>query len=316
MTARRALLVVAAAALAFPYVLNGAYALHIAILTMMNVVLASSLGLIVRTGQISFAHPAFMAIGAYGCTLMVDAGMSWWVAFALAVVLSGIVALLVGLPVLRIKGAYFFLVTFALLECIRLVVSYFRKPFGGSRGIIRIAAPTLTMPGLPTIDFARVPVAYYYLMLIICAVSLFVVFRIERTRYGRLFKAIAENDALAESLGVDLMKHKMLAFAVGCMIAAAAGAFYAPYFTFINPDSFSLSLAIFTIVYIIVGGTGKLAGSIVGAVVLTLLPEALSATSHYKMMVFSVCLILVVLFVPGGLVTIPARIQALMARKA
>jgi len=302
--------------LAIPLFVKSPYYLHVLIMVGMNVILAASLGLIVQTGQISFAHPAFMAVGAYGCTLLVtQAGFSYWFALLLASISAGIIAFLIGYPILRIKGAYFFLVTFAFLEFIRLIVTFFRHPFGGSRGIIRIPSPTISLPGLPRIEFVVGGIHYYYLILFLVAITLWVLYRMERSRYGRIFKSIAQNDLLAESLGINLMKFRLLAFVVGCFFAGAAGAFYAPYFTFINPACFSLTVSIFIIIYILVGGMGRATGAVVGAVVLTIVPEALRATGYYEMMIFSVLLIVVVLFLPGGLITLPSRVFSRSARE-
>lgn len=299
-----------------PFFVKSLYYLHVLIMVGVNVILAASLGLIVQTGQISFAHPAFMAIGAYTSTLLVTlAGLSYWLALPIAAAVSGGIAFLIGYPILRIKGAYFFLVTFAFLEFIRLIVTHFRYPFGGSRGIIRIPSPTISLPGLPRIEFVVGGIHYYYLILFLVAITLLVLYRMERGRYGRIFRAIEQKDILAESLGINLMKYRLLAFVVGCFFAGAAGAFYAPYFTFINPLCFSLTVSIFIIIYIIVGGIGSIAGAVVGAAVLTIIPEALRATGYYEMMIFAVLLIVVVLFLPGGLITLPSRVLSLSTRR-
>jgi len=295
--------------LMIPLFVKSPYYLHILIMVGVNVILAASLGLITITGQISFAHPAFMAIGAYTSTLLVTlAGLSYWLAFLLASITAGIIAFLIGYPILRIKGAYFFLVTFAFLEFIRLIITYFRYPFGGSRGLIRIPSPTIDLPGLPKVVFVVGGIHYYYFILFLVAVTLFVLYRLEKARYGRIFRSISQNDLLAESLGIDLMKYKLLAFVVGCFFAGVAGAFYAPYFTFINPISFSLTVSIFIIIYVIVGGMGSLTGGVIGAIALTVIPEALRATGYYEMMIFAVLLILVVIFLPGGLISLPSRV--------
>lgn len=302
--------------LAIPSFVKSPYYLHVLIMIGVNVILAASLGLIVKTGQISFAHPAFMAIGAYTSTLLVtQVGLSYWLAFLFASMTAGIIAFLIGYPILRIKGAYFFLVTFAFLEFTRLIFTFFRHPFGGSRGLIRIPSPTIDLPGLPRIEFVVGGIHYYYFILLLVAVTLFVLYQMERGRYGRIFRSIELNDMLAESLGINLMKYKLLAFVVGCFFAGVAGAFYAPYFTFINPICFSLTVSIFIIIYIIVGGIGRITGAVVGAAVLTIVPEALRATGYYEMMIFAVLLILVVIFLPGGLISLPYRVLSWLTRR-
>lgn len=302
--------------LTIPLFVKSVYFLHILIMVGINVIAASSLGLIVQTGHISFAHPAFMAIGAYTSTLLVTKiGLSYWLALPLAAITAGLVAFLIGYPILRMKGAYFFLVTFAFLEFIRLIFNYFRNPFGGSRGIIRIPQPIFDLPGLPKIEFTPSGSSYYYLILFLTAVTLFVLYRMEESRYGRIFKAIEQNDILAESLGVTIMKYNLLAFIVGCFFAGVAGAFTAPFLTFISPHLFSLHVAIFLIIYVIVGGIGSITGAVVGAVVLTVIPEFLRATGYYEMMLFAILLIVVTLFFPGGLISLPYRLRAWIAQR-
>ena len=294
-----------------PIFVKSPYFLHILIMVGVHVILASSLGIIVQTGQISFAHPAFMAIGAYTSTLLVmKVGLSYWLSLPIAAITAGLIAFLIGLPILKIRGAYFFLVTFAFLELTRLIFNYFRSPFGGSRGIIRIPQPVIEFPGLPKIEFGANPMAYFYLVVFLTAITLFVLYRMERSRYGRIFKAIDQNDILAEALGVHIMKYKLLAFVVGCFFAGITGAFIAPFFTFINPEVAGLSASIFIIIYVIVGGLGSINGAVVGAVVLTLIPELLKTTGYYEMMLFAVLLILVTLFLPGGIISLPNRLRS------
>ena len=302
--------------LTIPLYVKSAYLFHIFIMVGVNVILASSLGIIVQTGQISFAHPAFLGIGAYTSALMVmKLGLSYWLTLPLAGAIAGLVAYLIGLPILRIKGAYFFLVTFAFLELTRLCFNYFRNPFGGSRGIIRIPQPTIDLPGMPAIDFGRSPHWYFYLILLLTAVTLMVLYKIERSKYGKVFKSIEQNDVLAESLGIPIMKYKLLAFVVGCFFAGLVGAFMAPFLTFINPEIAGLSSSIFIIIYIIVGGMRSITGAVVGATVLTIIPELLKATGYYEMMLFAVVVILVTLFLPGGIVSLPSLVFRLVSRE-
>lgn len=298
--------------LTIPLYVKSPYFLHILIMVGVNVILASSLGIIVQTGQISFAHPAFMGIGAYTSTLLVmKLGFSYWLTLPLAAVMAGLVALLIGLPILRIKGAYFFLVTFAFLELTRLCFNYFKTPFGGSRGIFRIPQPSIDLPGLPKISFLGHPHSYFYLMVLLSFLTLIVLYKMERSKYGRIFRGIEQDDVLAESLGIPIMRYKLLAFVVGCFFAGLTGAFFAPFLTFINPEIAGLSTSIFIIIYIIVGGMKSITGAIVGAVTLTIIPELLKATGYYEMMLFAVVVILVTLFLPGGLISLPGLLISL-----
>lgn len=291
--------------ISIPLYVKSPYFLHVLIMVGVNVMLASSLGIIVQTGQISFAHPAFVAIGAYASTLLVkDFGLSYWLTLPLGGIAAFIVAGLIGLPILRIRGAYFFLVTFAFLELTRLCFNYFRTPFGGSRGIIRIAQPRLSFSEIIDIQFGANAYGYFYLALMLCMLTLVVLYRMERSKYGRIFRAMEQNEALAESLGVHIMRYRLLAFVLGCFFAGLTGAFLAPFLTFINPEVADLSAAISLIIYVIVGGMKSMSGAVVGAVVLTIVPELLRATGYYEMMLFAVIVIAVTMFLPGGIISV------------
>lgn len=287
---------------AFPLFCRSPYQLHVATSIFYTIVLTSSFRLIMNTGQISLAHAAFMGIGAYASALLVkNAGLSFFLAMPLAGLIAAAAAVLIGYPTLRIKGIYFILVTFALIEIFRIVLNNFwRDFFGGPDGILHIPPPALALPVLGKVVFAS-KASFYYLALGLMAASLLILRRIERSPLGKIFFSIRQADLLVEALGVATMKYKIMAFAVGSFFAGVTGSFYAHYLTNISPINFNFWFSTDILVAIIIGGAGSFAGPIVGAAILTLISEALSAFRNYQTLVLGLAMIGIILFAPQGL---------------
>jgi len=195
---------------------------------------------------------------------------------------------------------------------IKRVFAFYREFFGGWDGIFNIRPPVLSLGGLQ-VDFAS-RTAYYYLALVMCTLIVFTIYRIVRSRTGMIYWSIHENETLAAHVGIDVLKHKVVAFTVACFFAALTGALYAHYHTYINPKTFDIWKSEFALVHIIVGGLNTVAGPIYGAVVLTVVDELLRATEYFRVIFFGVVVILTVLFLPGGLETVPRRLRALYTR--
>ncbi|GAI35182.1 unnamed protein product, partial [marine sediment metagenome] len=190
-----------------------------------HIVLAVSLRQMMVVGQVSFAHPAFMAIGAYTSVLLVmDVGLPFWVAMPVAGIVAAFIALLLGLPVLRLTGPYFFLATFAFLEVMKSIFTYFAIPFGGPQGIWNIPPPNPIGP----IDFSSIT-HFYYLIFIVFAITVLVFYSLEKSRFGQAWHAIGQSAQLAESLGVNVMGYRVLAFVIACFFAGIVGACFASY---------------------------------------------------------------------------------------
>jgi len=274
--------------------------LHILIIVFLNSLLAITLRFIMLTGQISVAHAIFMAIGGYASALLtMKAGLSFWLGLPIGVAVGAAIAVLIGYVTLRIKGTYFILALFAFSEAIRRTFINFDF-FGGPSGMINVPHPnTISLMGLSIPFTSKVP--YYYLLLILGLLIFFVVQRLEKSRLGITFKAIAQADFLAESAGVNIMKYKVFAFAVGSMFASLIGVFYVHYSLLATPSSFDMWKAFDIIVFVSVGGMGNIAGPILGATFLTILPEFLSPLRQYESISYGIALVLVVLFMPGGL---------------
>ena len=261
--------------------------------------------LIMSTGQLTLGHAAYMAVGAYASTLLtMKAGLSFWLAFPLAGMISSLIALLIGYPILRIKGVYFSIITFAFAEIIRLIIVHWPDVLGGYGGIPNIPPP---QPIFSIRFTSRVP--FYYLILAISLSTYLFMVRIEKSRLGRIFSSIHESDTLAESIGINIMKYKMIAFCLGCFFAGLSGSFYAHYFNFTSPEFFTIWQSIYCLIFVIVGGVGSVFGPFLGSLFMTLVPEFLRVAKEYEPVVYAIILILIMFLLPGGLVTLPDRLR-------
>jgi branched-chain amino acid transport system permease protein len=287
------------------------YWIHVLMLMFLYGILAVSLRQMLILGQVSFAHPAFMAIGAYTSTMLVmNLGLPFWFTIFLAGFASGMVALLLGLPVLRLTGPYFFLATFAFLEVVRMILTHFYVPFGGPMGIYNIPPPNPIGP----INFSSIS-HFYYLILIVFVITLLVFYSLERSRFGQSWHAIGQSHDLAESLGINVMGYRVLAFVIACFFAGITGACYAHYMTHMSPMEFGLTLSVDCIVWAVVGGMGSVFGPAVGAGILTFIPQLFKFTAEYEAGLSAVIFIIIILFLRGGLVSLP-RVISMRIRKA
>jgi branched-chain amino acid transport system permease protein len=257
------------------------------------------------TGQLTLGHAAYMAVGAYASTLLtMKIGLSFWLAFPLAGLISSLVALLIGYPTLRIKGVYFAIITFAFAEIVRLLIVHWPSLLGGYGGIPNVPPPSPIF----NISFkSRIP--FYYLILVLCLVTYVVMVRIDRSRIGKIFASIHESDTLAESIGINIMKYKITAFCIGCFFAGMSGSFYAHYFNFTSPEFFTIWQSVYCLVFVIVGGAGSVWGPLLGSFFMTLVPELLRVARELEPVIYAVILIAVMFVLPGGLVTLPARLR-------
>ena len=301
----------AAAALTLPLWLSSAYHLHVAIMAGIFGVLALSLNLLLGfTGQLSLGHAAFFGIGAYTSALLtLKLEWSFWPALAAAVALAGAAGWLVGRLSLKLRGAYFVLVTISFAGVISLVSVNWIELTNGPLGLPGVPAPELFGWSL------RSKTAYYYLVLAAIALSYLMSARLVKSRIGRAFVALRENEPLAESVGLDVTHYLVLAAVVSAGMAGLGGSLYAHYTRFVSPEVFLFTYTVTMVVMVVAGGKATLAGPLVGAVLFTVLPEALRAAAswQWQMLAYGVLLVLLVFFLPRGIV--PA-LQALRRRDA
>jgi branched-chain amino acid transport system permease protein len=293
-----------------PLALSGPFYLHTFILTMMNIILASSLRLINLSGQLSLAHGGMVTIGAYVSTLLIiKLGFSSWLALLCAGLFAALIAGLAGIPFVRLKGIYFSIVTVFFSEMVVLTAQQWESLTGGSGGIFNIPRPN----PLPLFDFSS-KMDFYYLALFLMLLSLIILYAVEHSRIGLTFRGIRQTDSLAESVGIDTSGYKILAFAIGCFFAGIVGAFHSQYISAISPDGFGFLFTIYILVYMTVGGAESFLGPILGAFVLTILPEVARALKQYVPFIYAAVLIAVIFFLPEGIAGLPFRIKKAVRR--
>jgi branched-chain amino acid transport system permease protein len=289
------------------------YYIHIMIMAGVFAILALSLNLLLGyTGQLSLGHAAFFGIGAYTSAL-VTLRLDWpvWAGFLAAVFLAGVAGYGIGKVSLKLRGAYFVLVTISFAGVIYLVSVNWMELTNGPLGLPGVPPPELRIGGLLEFSF-RGKAAYYYLVLIVATGAYFVCYRLVHSRIGRAFIALRENEALAESVGVDGTQYLVLAAVVSAAMAGAAGSLYAHYTRFVSPEVFLFSYTITMVIMVVAGGKGTLAGPVLGAVFFTALPEVLREVTswQWQMLLYGVLLILTVFFLPRGMVpTLMTRLR-------
>jgi branched-chain amino acid transport system permease protein len=274
-----------------------AFQLHIMISMCINIMLAVSMWILSTTGLISFGQAGFMFIGAMTSTLLVkNLGWFFWFCIPLGGVVPALISVLIGRLCIRVKGVYFFLVTMAFGFLVNGVFAYFKNPFGGWYGILHIPPPephTLFTP------LNKTP--FYYLAIILTLITCWVVYLISRSRVGMILRSIKESDILAEAIGINVVKYKLQTFVVAAFFAGLAGVYYAHYYSYISPLVFSFNMSFNCLIFIIVGGSLHFLGPIVGAVVLTVIPEFFRATGVYQMLIYGIILIFSMIFIPRGI---------------
>lgn len=253
-------------------------------------------------GLLDLGYVAFFAIGAYTMGVLTSesplgiAGFTFWEALPFAVLACVAAGIVLGVPVLRMRGDYLAIVTLGFGEIIRiLVLSDFLRPWiGGAQGILNVPKPAIS--GF----LLKGPEELYYLILAACLVIAFISWRLRDSRLGRQWMAMREDEDVAEAMGINLVKTKLLAFAMGGSFAGLSGAIFASKLSSIFPHSFNLLISIYVLSLIIVGGIGSLPGVFVGALVLIGLPELLREFAEYRMLMYGALLIVMMVAKPEG----------------
>ena len=285
-------------ALAFPWMFASKYLVRIGTVCLMYTMLALSLNLMVGfLGQMSFGHAAFWGIGAYTAAILVTRipGCPAIVSFTAAAVMAGAFGLLLGLPVLKLKGYYFTIITMVFCEIIRLIELNWMSLTRGSLGIMAIAKPSFFGMKITT------PHQFYYLILALLVLTVVVINHIMTSSIGQAVLAIRDDELAAAAMGINVFKYKMMIFIVSSMLAGLAGAFYAQYTGYIDPSGFSGVQSNEMLVMVIFGGLGNVLGSFIGAIGLSILPEMLRGLMQYRMFIYGALLVGLMLVRPDGL---------------
>jgi branched-chain amino acid transport system permease protein len=287
----------ALAALVVGLIASGSgYFVQIAITTMIFVILAASLNLITGSaGLLSLGHAAFFGVGAYVAALLATRyGWSFWATLPAAAVAAALVGAVVAIPTMRLTSIYFSVATLGIGEMIYVTLLNWVGLTRGPMGIRSI--PSIELFGWKGIECQLVVTAAVMLGV------LWLVHRLVHSYYGNSLRALREDDACADAMGIDTGRLKLQSFGVACAMAGAAGALFAHTTGYISPDSFRFGESILVLSMIVVGGLGSLYGSIIGAVILSVLPELLRDLGSYRMIAVGVVLFLSILFLPRGLV--------------
>jgi branched-chain amino acid transport system permease protein len=288
---------------AVPFVVRDDYYLHLFIVSGVFVVAVLGLDLIVGyVGQLSLAHAAFFAMGAYTSALLfVRLQWSMWLGLPAAALLVGFAAFALGAVILRTRGHRFIIITVVFAELMKLVATNWVDMTRGFMGLPGLTLPKLSLPGVGTLDITAKS-HFYYVVLIAAIVAFLLCRALVRSSIGRKFVLIRENEPLAESLGISAFRYAMIAFVAGAALAGAAGSLYAHYVGFVSPDLFNFSYVTIMLIMVILGGKGPLVGPALGAVLFTFLPELLREASHWRMIIFATILIVATLFMPKGII--------------
>ena len=280
------------------------YLLHILVIAGIYIILTLSLNLIVGfTGLPALGHAAFSCIGAYTSSLLaLNMGMSPWIGLLTGACVAALSGIVIGYPTVRLKGDYLALATFGLGVIVYSIaknwVSLTRGPMG--------------LPGIPGFSIFGFQLSgiwsYLLLVSIFVILTIFVIERIVNSPFGRILRSIREDEIASEALGKDTTKHKLLVFIIGAFFAGIAGSLYAHYITFIDPSSFTVMESITILLMVIFGGMGSISGSVVGAVILIVLPELLrflgmpsSIAAPMRQMIYGLLLVMLMLKRPQGI---------------
>jgi branched-chain amino acid transport system permease protein len=307
---RAALLLALAMAASAPAWVWNPYHLHTLIMAGIFAVLALSLNLLLGyTGQLSLGHAAFFGIGAYATGLLtVKLERSPWIGLLAAVVLPGAAGYVIGRLALKLRGAYFVLLTISFAGCVSLVSVNWMDLTNGPLGLPGVPPLQIALPGLPALSLRTKP-AFYYVVLAAVALSYLVCRALIRSRVGRALVALRENETLAASVGIDGTHYLVLAAVVSAAMAGFGGGLYAHYTRFVSPEVFLFTYTVTMVIMVVAGGKGTLAGPIVGAMLFTVLPEALRAATswQWQMLLYGVLLVGVLFFMPEGIVPAARR---------
>lgn len=291
------LLLLGVVAIGWPFLLDNPFLTHIGVLFWMFTLLALSMNLMLRMGQLSLAHGALMGLGAYGSALLM---MRLDVPFILAFPASGLIgalfALITGPIMLKIKGVYFVLLTFAFGEIVILTFIEWVELFGGNNGLFGV--PRASFFGYTLIERS----SYYLFALVLAVLAYLGVRALYKSEVGAVIDALDTNEELARSLGVNALSYRLVVFTISGFLAGIAGGFYASYYTFVTPDGFTFWTAVNAIIMNVLGGISLPIGAILGALIIVPLPEILRDAKEYQNLAYGLILIIFLLFLPNGFI--------------
>lgn len=281
------------------------YGVHLFTTWLVFIIATMGLNLTVGyAGQKSLGHAAFFGIGAYTVALFLKVGLSFWLALPTAALLCFLVGLALGFPALRVQTIYLAFATLGFNTALWLVMRNEEKLTGGTFGINNIARPSIAGFSLDG------NLAYYRMVLLFTVVLALLLWGLLRSPWGKAFTALRDNPIRAESLGIDTRGYTLLSFAIGAAYAGIAGGLYASQVQFIDPSLFTVGQSIMMYLMVVVGGPGYFLGPVLGSAVGVVLPEWLRFAQAWYLFVFGTAVVLLMIWLPDGLLSIPDRVRA------
>jgi branched-chain amino acid transport system permease protein len=283
--------------------LVGSYLTSILALIAIWSIVAISLNLIYGyTGQLSLASSAFLGIGAYSFGLTaVKCHLGFWPSFFASIGITGIAGCLIGIPALRLRGPYFVLVTLGFASIVGVIILAWVDLTGGANGLGGMPRPhPIPLPWGGRLSFDSLLSMYYFIVFFLVLIA-WITHRIVRSLVGKTFVAIAHDEGFAESVGINTMAMKLLSFTISAVFSGVAGALFASFNGVISPDLAFFARGMDSLAYLIVGGTGTMAGPILGTLVLMVIPELLQIVPYLKTLVNGIILLLFIILLPSGI---------------
>ena len=297
-----------AALIALPWLSDSSYLQHLLVIWGIYCLFALSLNLVVGfLGELSFAHAAFFGVGAYASAIL-SKNLDWplWLAMPTAVLAAAVCGALIGYVLLRVIGHQFAILSLAFGAVIYTITNYWVDFTNGPLGISNIAMPSVAL----WFDADSPARGYYYLVLLMLLLVIYYSVSLLASGTGRAFLAIRENLPLAQAVGVNPFRFRLIGFTTSAAIAGVAGTLYAHYVRVITPELMSLNYMVAAIIMVMIGGRGTILGPMIGAAIYVGLLELLRATGSLRMIVFSLLMTGCIVFLPGGLISLWARLRA------
>jgi len=297
-----------------PQIVSGnQYWLTVLCLLAINILLVNSLRSVTLINEISLGQVGFAILGAFThATLMMRGGFSFWPALILSGLFSAFIALLLAYPFLKVRGIYFSILTLLTAETFRLVIFYWNSLTGGPLGLTGVPGPGIqNVPFIGEVDFDR-PYNFYYIAVGVVVIALLILYYVERAYISFQWRAIKDDNTLAGAVGINVIGYKAVNFVLAAFMAGISGALFASYQHNLSADAtsrFGVTMSIYLLVYMVVGGKDHFIGPFVGTAVLTLLAEYTRSLQEYQPMITGAIAILVMIFMPMGLAGLPGQMQ-------
>ncbi|MDX2454302.1 high-affinity branched-chain amino acid ABC transporter permease LivM [Desulfosarcina sp.] len=305
------IVILLAAAFCYPF-FTGRYAQDVATNVLIYVCLGLGLNVVVGlAGMLDLGYIAFYGVGAYTYALLnIHFGMSFWICLPFAAAFALTAGCIIGYPTLRMRGDYLAIVTLGFGEIVRILLNNWMSLTNGPNGLLGVKPPSILIPSFQggisfEVFYLKKLHFLYYIALALAIVTIIAVRHLNFSRIGRAWESIREDETAAELMGVNTFKLKLLAYAMGALFAGLAGAFFCARMRFVSPESFTFLESAMVLSMVVLGGMGSIPGIILGAAALIVLPEVFREFETYRMLVFGMSMVVMMLFRPAGL--IPAK---------